>query len=663
MNPPIDPVPGDGRGGVAISSSDTQRERTGGLLDRSAQPFLEVDFEGRLTGFNRAFEALTGYSSDELSQLTIDDISPLKWRDQAYEALVRVRETGHATRYQKEYIRKDGSVVPVEVAVDLDRDDHGHPRGFFAFVTEISERVRIENALRESEDRFRRLYDEAPFGYHEIDCDGRIVNINRTECDLLGYPRNEMLGREIFDFVAPSQREDARQAVREKFAGLRPLRVFERAFIHRDGHEIPLSIHERFRVNHANAVVGIRSTVQDLTERKAAQDALVASEERYRRLTEGCLDPIVVADGEGIITLFNTAAETTFGYRSDEILGKDLMTLIPNGLDLEGVIGHTIEMTGQKKSGEPFPIEVSLSAVLVGGSGQLVAAFRDQTERQRMRAMLAQSEKLASIGLLSAGVAHEINNPLAYVANNLAVLERDLAGIFALLDAYKAGEVTLATHNPTLHQQVQDLTAELDWEYVRPNLPRMLDRTREGVRRVANIVGNLRSLARTAPPKMEPASVADLLASALEMSQGRLKHSNIQVEQRHEPTPKFPCVAAQMGQVLLNLLVNAIQAIEEAQPAEGGKITIESRRVGGEIVLSIGDNGKGIDASELPRLFDPFYTTKPVGEGTGLGLSISHGIVTGHGGRIDVESRPGAGTRFIVQLPLKPRSPEVKGAE
>jgi signal transduction histidine kinase len=317
------------------------------------------------------------------------------------------------------------------------------------------------------------------------------------------------------------------------------------------------------------------------------------------------------------------------------------------------IVGKTVELRGVRKNGDEFPLELSLNAVELAGELQFIGSIRDQTERQRMRAMLAQSEKLASIGLLSAGVAHEINNPLAYVANNLAVLERDMKGVLEIMGLYGATHEPLRAAAPALLQEVEGKIEELDWDYVRDNLQRMLTRTREGVQRVANIVQNLRGLARTSPPKMESASVPDMLEAALEMIRGRLRRHNIEVVVKHGDLPRIDCVPSQVSQVILNLLINAAQAIEATGRAEGGRIEFDTYRHGDSAVLSICDNGCGIPPESFAQLFDPFYTTKSVGEGTGLGLSISHGIVTGHGGRIEVESRVDEGTCFHVFLPLK----------
>jgi len=266
--------------------------------------------------------------------------------------------------------------------------------------------------------------------------------------------------------------------------------------------------------------------------------------------------------------------------------------------------------------------------------------------------MVVQNEKLASIGLLSAGVAHEINNPLAYVANNLVVLERDNKALMALLDIYDKARERLATVDPESSRLAQQLADQIDLPYVRDNLDRVLARTREGVQRVTRIVQSLRGLARTTKPDFEEAHLPDIVDMSLDMIRGRLQRRGITVDLDFGPSPKLRCVTTQLGQVMLNLLVNALQAIESGNRPEGGRIRISSRNQNGEMLIEVADNGPGIPREHLPKLFDPFFTTKPVGEGTGLGLSITHGIITGHGGRIEVDSRPGEGATFRIFLPL-----------
>jgi signal transduction histidine kinase len=200
---------------------------------------------------------------------------------------------------------------------------------------------------------------------------------------------------------------------------------------------------------------------------------------------------------------------------------------------------------------------------------------------------------------------------------------------------------------------VAELTREVDFPYLQANLPRLLGKTREGIERVTRIVHSLRGLARTDAPRRRQINLADLVQSNLEILRGRFKQARITVEQDHDADPRLACADTQISQLLLNLLVNAHQAIE-ATGRPDGRIRIATHRLAEEMLLEIKDNGCGIAPEDLPRLFDPFFTTKEVGEGTGLGLSISHHIVTAHGGRIEAESRPGQGACFRVYLPLKP---------
>jgi two-component system, NtrC family, sensor kinase len=229
------------------------------------------------------------------------------------------------------------------------------------------------------------------------------------------------------------------------------------------------------------------------------------------------------------------------------------------------------------------------------------------------------------------------------------VLDRDTKGLLSLIELYDHGPLPteLATRAAALRE-------EMDINYVLENLGRLLSRTREGVDRVTSIVHNLRGIARTDTPRRQETRLPDLVQSSLEILRGRFKRLGVKVEQVHDPEPIVPCVPSQINQVILNLLVNAFQAIESAH-REGGHIGVRTQRQGEEMLIEISDSGCGVPAEHLSRLFDPFFTTKDVGEGTGLGLSITHNIVTAHGGRIEVESQPGQGSCFRVYLPLRER--------
>ncbi len=295
----------------------------------------------------------------------------------------------------------------------------------------------------------------------------------------------------------------------------------------------------------------------------------------------------------------------------------------------------------------PRPTDLDLLEMM----GSLASQIGQFIERHQMRARVVQSEKLASLGMLSAGVAHEINNPLAYIGTNLAVLERDSRFLLDLVALYEKSGDSPAVDHPELQRQICRIGAEFDLAYVRANMGKVILSTRQGVKRVADIVQNLRGFARLDRAEIDQADVNEAISAALEMLRGRLDRFGITVEEHKGELPLVAGSAAQLNQVFLNLLVNAMQAIELTHRGDG-RITISTEEKLGEILVEIVDNGCGIPEEHLPRIFTPFFTTKGVGDGTGLGLSITHGIVQDHGGRLQVESIAGQGTCFRVILPI-----------
>jgi signal transduction histidine kinase len=269
------------------------------------------------------------------------------------------------------------------------------------------------------------------------------------------------------------------------------------------------------------------------------------------------------------------------------------------------------------------------------------------------QAALAQTEQLASLGRLAAGVAHEINNPIAYVINNLAVLRRDVQAMLKVLDKYREGREALAFARPELAEQAARLEDEMDLAYFLENHARMFDRSAEGLHRIRAIVQNLRDFARLGEAEYKEADLNASLRSTLEAYRHELEKNELRIETDFRELAPLACRPAKLNQVFSHILQNAIQASDA-----GGLIEVRTRPDGdGAVLVEVEDHAGGIPPEHLPHIFEPFYTTKPVGGGAGLGLSVSYGIVREHGGSLEVESTVGRGSLFRVRLPLRCREP------
>ncbi|WP_088285540.1 ATP-binding protein [Ideonella sp. A 288] len=281
-----------------------------------------------------------------------------------------------------------------------------------------------------------------------------------------------------------------------------------------------------------------------------------------------------------------------------------------------------------------------------------LAAVLKQVERSQSQ--LLQSEKMAAVGQLAAGVAHEINNPVGFVSSNIGTLSTYVQRLFEVLDAYaalKAERGSVATQ-----ARLASVLATADLDYLREDVVALIKESQDGLNRVKRIVSDLKDFSHVDEAQWQLADLNAGLESTLNVVWSELKYK-AQIVRNLGELPPVPCIAAQINQVFLNLLVNAGQAIESQ-----GTITLATRVDGGQAVVEIADTGHGIPPETLSRIFEPFYTTKPVGKGTGLGLSIAWDIVAKHDGRLSVRSKPGDGTCFELRLPLNnPNYPKESG--
>jgi two-component system NtrC family sensor kinase len=276
---------------------------------------------------------------------------------------------------------------------------------------------------------------------------------------------------------------------------------------------------------------------------------------------------------------------------------------------------------------------------------------RGKADLERLQAQIIQNEKMASLGQLTAGIAHELNNPVGFIYGNLDILNQSIAGLTELLNYYDAANLP---ENTALGAEA--IKEKIDYKATLEDLDLIIGDCRDGAQRIRDIVQNLRTFSRLDEAEFAKTDIHEGLDSTLRLLSRYYNGTNVKLIRDYGELPQIDAGAGQLNQVWMNLLVNAAQAVSTG----GGEVRITTRSLSESVCVAISDTGCGISREHLSRIFDPFFTTKSVGEGTGLGLSISFSIVERHGGTIKVESEPNRGTTFTVILPInsKPHSAE-----
>lgn len=268
---------------------------------------------------------------------------------------------------------------------------------------------------------------------------------------------------------------------------------------------------------------------------------------------------------------------------------------------------------------------------------------RGKAELERLQSQIVHNEKMASLGQLAAGIAHELNNPVGFIYGNLDLLNQSIAGLMELLDYYDKAELP-----EKITCDAAALKKKIDYDFLLDDVSSIIVDCRDGAQRIRDIVQNLRTFSRLDEAEFKKSDIHEGIDSTMRLLSQYYSGDKISLIRNYDDLPPVDSFSGQLNQVWLNLLVNAAQALGE----NGGEVRISTRKKEGTVVVEISDSGCGIPEEHLNRIFDPFYTTKPVGEGTGLGLSISFGIVERHNGTISVESSLNKGTTFTVELPV-----------
>jgi PAS domain S-box-containing protein len=616
------------RADQALAEEATRRRM---LMENSMVGISVLDENCKLVDANKRFADMLGYSPEEALELYVWDWDDHYTPEEIREMVRTVDETGQ--HFETRHRRKDGTVFDVELsntAIVV-----AGKKLVFCVSSDITERKEAEEALHRSEQNFRDSIENSPLGIRVLGKSGKSLYANRALLDLWGYSSLEELEavpRE--QRYTPASYADYLERSEKRKRGEPVPYNYETSIVRSDG-EVRILSASRGELlwngeNHFQIVY------QDITERKRIEEELRTSHDYLDRLLNSMVEVLMVVDTNYNIIEVNRSFLKHYGRGRKDVIGRKCYETLhmlsepcseeqrrcPLRAVLKTGKPFYAEQVHETVGGQDFIFEVSMFPIMdsAGNIEALVEMQHDITEGKRVEEERRQLEqkaqlasRLASVGEMAAGIAHEINNPLTSVIGYSQLL---------------------SDRDDIPEDALQDLKA--------------ID---EGAQRVAGIVKRLLTFARQTKPERTLTNINELITNTLDLRAYHLRTNNIKViTELATDLPITTADPAQLQQVFLNIIVNAETAMKLARGK--GKLLIKTEEVDGNIRISFKDNGSGIPKENLVRIFDPFFTTREVGQGTGLGLSICHGIIAQHKGRLWAESEAGKGATFIAELPV-----------
>ena len=670
------------------------------ILESIQEGYFELDLDGNYTFVNEANSRFLGYTKEEMvgmnSRQHMDEETAKKL-NQPYRELYLTGKPLESL--EVESIRKDGTKVIYETSVSLIRDSKGKPIGYRGVSRDVTGRKRMEEALRKSEEKYRTILENIEEAYFEDDLSGKFTFVNDIMCSNLGYSREELIGMSYRQYTDEKNASKLRKLYEHLYKTGEPIKAFDLEAINKNGIIMIYETSAFIMRNSKGEPIGFRGVSRNITESKKMEEDLRQSEEKYRHILENMEEGYFEIDLVGNYTFVNNAECRNLGYPKEELIGmnnrqyQDEATSrriyqVFNNMYKTGEPIKIIDLEITRKDGTKKFNEISVSLIRdskgkkIGFSG----VSRDITERKRSeeslksnqeelikknqeleesrkniqntlerlgqayeelkasQSKILQQEKMASVGQLAAGVAHEINNPMAFIASNLGTLDKYIHRLIDFIQTQS--EMIKSFKDADTIKELKRKRKELKLDYVIDDVKGLITESLDGSERVQKIVLGLNRFSRVDEEEYKDADINECIESAINIVWNELKYKST-LKKDYGKLPRTKCYPQQINQIFINLLINAVNSIEEQ-----GTITIKTWNKGRSIWMVISDTGCGIPRENQSKIFEPFFTTKDVGKGTGLGLSITYEIVQRHKGDITVKSEVGKGTTFTIRMPI-----------
>lgn len=657
----------------ALRRSEEQYRR---ILENMPDVAWTSDIHGRTRYVSPKVQTLLGFTNREIyaggTRLWQNQIHPqdfgrvnqrfreLLEKDVAFDEEYRIR-------------RKDGTWIWVHDRASRSHEING-VRCADGFVSDVTSRKQAEADLRSKTAFLEAQANSTIDGVLVVDRDGRKLLANERFGELLQIPPELISGsddRRMLDYVVTTIKDGEAFRARVEYLYKHPSETS------RDEIELKCGvILDRYSapvVDKNGTYYGRIWTFRDITERKRNEEAL----QQLSLAIEQSPVSVVITEPQGNITYVNHKFTECTGYDRDEVLGKNPRILNAGQCPAQlyerlwstitkGGIWHG-EFCNKKKGGEIFWESATITPITnhKGEITHFLAVKEDVTEKRALESQLRHAQKMEGIGQLAAGIAHEINTPTQFVMDNLTFLKDSWKSTLELMQRYRTVVHEGANPlEPAAKAELQKSEQSCDLEFIVEEVPRAIDQSLDGARRVAKIVRAMKEFSHPDSAEKTATDLNKAIESTITVARNEWKYVSDVVKEFDEQLPAVVCYPGDINQVVLNLLVNAAHAIKDkVKDGQKGQITVRTRLEGEFVEISVADTGSGIPEAIRNRVFDPFFTTKEVGKGTGQGLALAYTVVVKkHGGKIWFETEVGKGTTFFITLPVSAAAAAKGGA-